>query len=68
MMYIVQLVIILICAAGWFFNKLAVKILLCFMKEKNYTLPTDAELKACSHKVVCETHKGRETKKERKEK
>lgn len=42
----------IVCACGWFFNKLSVKILLCFMQGKGYTPPTKSELKACSRKVV----------------
>lgn len=41
-----------ICAVGWFFSRLSTKIILCFIKEKGYALPTDAELKVCSRKVV----------------
>ena len=43
------------CAAGWFFSRQSVKIILCYMKEKGYAPPTDAELKACVRKVVKET-------------
>ena len=45
----------LTCAAGWFFAKITVKTLLCFMDEKGCTLPTKQELKACSRKAVEDT-------------
>lgn len=55
MMRVCMGVVAAVCAAGWFFSRLSVKILLRFMKEKNYTPPTGSELKACSRMVVEET-------------
>lgn len=40
------------CALGWFFANISFKTILCFMAEKGYTLPTDEELKACTHQVI----------------
>lgn len=45
-------VVAVICAAGWLISQLSIKIILCYMKEKGYTPPTDSELKACSRKVT----------------
>lgn len=47
-----------ICAAKWFFSWLAIRILLCFMREKGYTPPTKEELRTCSRKTVEEIFKG----------
>lgn len=44
-----------VCAVGWFFSRLSAKIIIFYMKEKGYTLPTDAELKACSRKATEDT-------------
>lgn len=52
MLSIVLGLIAAVCAAGWFFSRLSVKIILCYMKEKGYAPPTDAELKTCTRKVT----------------
>lgn len=44
-----------VCAAGWFFNHVAVSALACYMKEKGYTPPTDAELRACTRRAILKT-------------
>lgn len=41
-----------VCAAGWFCSRLSVMTLLYFLEEKNCTLPTKDELKACSRKAA----------------
>lgn len=43
------------CGTGWFFSRITIKTILCFMEEKKHTLPTDEELKACTKRVVEET-------------
>lgn len=48
-------ILAVVCALGWFFSKQSIKIILCYMKEKGYEPPTDAELRACSQKVIEET-------------
>ena len=45
----------IVCAIGWFFSWQSVKIILCYMKEKGYAPPMDAELKECTRKVTKET-------------
>ena len=55
MVKLILLATTMVCAAGWFFAKITVKTLLCFMDEKGYTLPTEQELKACSRKAVEDT-------------
>lgn len=40
------------CGTGWFLTRISRTIILCCWKERGYALPTEAELKACSHKVV----------------
>lgn len=47
--------IAVICATGWFFSRLSLKIILFYMKEKGYAPPTGAELKACSRKATKDT-------------
>ena len=52
MLPIVLGMVAVVCATGWFFSRLSVKIILCYMKEKGYAPPTDAELKTCTRKVT----------------
>lgn len=52
MLSIVLSLIAAVCAAGCFFSRLSVKIILCYMKEKGYAPPTDTELKTCTRKVT----------------
>ena len=55
MLYIVLAAAAAICAGGWFFTRISIKIILYYMQEKGCTLPTDTELKACSRKAVKDT-------------
>lgn len=61
MLSIVLGLIAAVCAAGWFFSRLTVKIILCYMKEKDYAPPTNAEVKTCTRKVTAEMfgHRGK---------
>lgn len=52
MLVVLLLITTLICAVGWFCAKLSTMTLLCFMSEKGYTLPTPAEVKACSRRAA----------------
>jgi len=45
-------IVAIICAVGWFLSWIRALTLICFLDEKNYTLPTEQELKACSRKAT----------------
>ena len=46
-MTIVLGVLVVICAVGWFRQRLALKTLAEYMKRKQYPAPTDAEVADC---------------------
>lgn len=52
MLTVLLLISTLVCAVGWFGSRLSTMTLLHFMSEKGYTLPTPAEVKACSQKAT----------------
>lgn len=45
-------VVAIICAAGWLCNRMGCMALIMYIQGKDYTLPTDEELKACMTEVV----------------
>lgn len=52
MLYAVLTISIVILVIGLIKWKLVTLTIIKFMKTKNYTLPTDEELKACSQEVI----------------
>ncbi len=51
-MKIILLIIIAICARGWFLQRISTMSLLWYMQEKNCPLPSENELEKSSRAVV----------------
>ena len=45
----------IICAVGWFKNCVAAKAMVKYFCDKNYTLPSDEEMAACTRWAVKKT-------------